>query len=173
MVQKIVGLCGRKGSGKSTLAHLLQPCSVISFAGPLKDALVAMGIPRRYLTDTDLKEEPLDLLQGKTPRYAMQTLGTEWGRNTLGQNFWVDLWRKRVQSADGLVVCDDVRFDSEVELLRDMGATVVYIERPGLPAVEGEHESESLLPIGMTILRNDGTPQELLEKFNAVSNRES
>ncbi len=41
-----------------------------------------------------LKAKPCSLLAGKTPRHAMQTLGTEWGRNCIGDGFWINLWRE-------------------------------------------------------------------------------
>ena len=42
------------------------------------------------------KEHPCSLLLNKTPRYAMQTLGTEWGRELIGENIWTHIWKCHV-----------------------------------------------------------------------------
>ena len=43
------------------------------------------GMIRRMI-DGDLKEAPTPLFEGRTPRHAMQTLGTEWGRDRIGRD---------------------------------------------------------------------------------------
>ena len=43
--------------------------------------LYQLGLGEAHIEGA-LKEVPCELLGGKTPRYAMQTLGTEWGRDT-------------------------------------------------------------------------------------------
>ena len=55
-----------------------------------------------------------------TVRYLMQTLGTEWGRELLGRDVWVDLWRHSV-SDKLLVVADDMRFPNEFEAVHALG----------------------------------------------------
>jgi hypothetical protein len=104
----------------------------LPFAGPLKDMLRVLGLNDRHI-DGDLKESPLAILQGKTPRHAMQTLGTEWGRNLIGTNLWATVWMHRFseavrKSARGVVV-DDVRFETEAELIRSLGGTLWHVHR--------------------------------------------
>jgi hypothetical protein len=79
---RLIALTGYAGSGKSTLADILaceHGFTVVKFAGPLKAMLRALGLDEREI-EGDLKEQPCQLLAGHTPRRAMQTLGTEWGR---------------------------------------------------------------------------------------------
>lgn len=92
-----------------------------------------------------VKETPHSDLGGRTPRYAMQTLGTEWGRNTI----WGKLWTHRVKTLINLriqqgfnVVVSDVRFPNEVDLVRELGGVVIGITRPG--HVYDTHVSEKL-----------------------------
>lgn len=175
----IYGLCGKKGSGKSTLARQIPGAEVIPFAKPLKDALIAMGLDKRLFTDPKCKEVPQKILQNQTPRYVMQTLGTEWGRHLIGPYFWEDLWVTAVErSKSSIVIVDDVRFASEANLVYDLGGQIIQIKRGEDPPLRKwyqfwkpkEHESEQLRFEGPTIL-NNGTPEELLEKFRAITVR--
>lgn len=142
---KVVGLIGRLGSGKTTAADYLVEqygFSRIKFADPLKDMLRAIGLTDDHI-EGDLKEEPCDLLMGQTPRHAMQTLGTEWGRNCIDQNLWVRLWLERA-GAKRMVVADDCRFPNEMETIRKNGGTLIRIvpQFPDFKDAPVTHESE-------------------------------
>lgn len=177
--KRIVGICGLKGSGKSTLMRQIQGAEHIYFAQPLKQALEAMGIPPEALHHPPTKEAPLDLLCWHTPRYAMQTLGTEWGRKRIGDTFWVRLWAKKVrESSAEVIICDDVRFPEEIEAIRDQpDHLLVYIQRPSQSLyvappwwklwVKKPHPSERLNPktFDIPVLLNDSTPEALYQKF--------
>ena len=44
----------------------------------------------------------------------LQLLGTEWGRNSVNQNLWVDILKKRVNDSDAnLIFIGDCRFENE------------------------------------------------------------
>ena len=129
----LVGITGRAGSGKSTAAQVLIDAGWvrIKFADPLKDMLRAIGLDDRHI-EGHLKEVPCDLLVGQTPRWAMQTLGTAWGRQCIAQDFWVRLARRRIAlaMAAGLnVVVDDVRFENEAQVIRELGGMVLGLSR--------------------------------------------
>lgn len=79
---------------------------------------------------------------GATPRLLMQMLGTEWARDQIHKDFWVNLWRERVKGLDR-VVADDCRFPNEVEALRKSGGILVEIVRPSNTLNVGTHESEA------------------------------
>lgn len=139
----LIGLVGYKGSGKSTVAKYLVHnfgYTRIPFASPLKDMLRVLGLTDDHLYG-DLKEEPCDMLLGVTPRHAMQTLGTEWGRLCIHKDIWIDAWKRQVGSClSGYVVCDDVRFPNEADIIREMGGRVVRIDRG--ETISDQHESE-------------------------------
>lgn len=149
----VVGLVGHKGSGKSVAAEALLGAGFtrLKFADPLKDMvrqlLFASGLDHESverMIEGDLKEVPAAELNGKTPRYAMQTLGTEWGRQLIGETFWVDAWRRRARGsifAGHRVVADDVRFQNEADAVLSLGGVLIRIERPGI-VVDAQHPSE-------------------------------
>lgn len=141
----LIGICGLKGSGKSELAKRLEvmlPAQRVRFAGPLKDMLRALGLDEDEI-EGHLKEAPCDKLCGKTPRHAMLTLGTEWGREMIGQDVWLDAWRRNAMTwlrGGHNVITEDLRFPNEHEAVMKAGGIVLRIKRPGMLA--GEHESE-------------------------------
>ncbi len=139
---KVIGFCGAAGAGKSTAADRLVHCHGfrrVRFAGPLKRMMWALGLDERH-TDGALKELPCGLLGGRTPRFAMQTLGTEWGRDIIAQDLWLRAWRAEVTAACKLVVVDDVRFANEAEAVRQAGGTLIRITGRG--GISGGHVSE-------------------------------
>lgn len=165
----IVALTGIAGAGKTSAAHYLvaqHGFVVEKFAGPLKDMLRAIGLTEDEI-EGDLKHEPCDLLMNRTPRHAMQTLGTEWGRDQIDPNFWVNLWAARCAQRR-LVVVDDCRFPNEAQAVYELGGRIIKIIRPehGNDEQVASHASESLidkLPCDH-ILHNEGTLMELGRK---------
>ena len=114
------------------------------FAAPLKSMLAVIG-----LTDEELngsrKKQPSDLLCGRTPRYAMRTLGTEWGRDLIHPDLWVTLWTASIADLRRFcLVADDVRFPNEVAAIHKLGGEVWRVNRPGCES-DG-HESEAHIP---------------------------
>ena len=128
---EIVALVGAAGCGKSTVAEILQGMGYhrLKFSQPLKDMLKAIGLTDEC-TEGKLKEVPCDLLSGQTPRYAMQTLGTEWARDIMAKDFWLNLWRTKAQQYDK-IVAEDCRFANEAALVKSMGGNLWRINRLG------------------------------------------
>lgn len=134
---KVIALIGPKATGKTTAANVLVSefgALRYRFADKLKGMLASLGIDRANI-DGSKKEEPLDVLCGKTGRYAMQTLGTEW-RNYLGKNLWSLLTVDKIKrdlaqvNGDAIIVIDDLRFPHEVTALIDaFGEDVVQVWR--------------------------------------------
>ncbi len=148
---RIVGLCGRKGSGKDTAAAVLTARGYenVKFAGGLKTMLRALLSYQGYgvweideMIEGSLKETTMDTLAGKDPRYAMQTLGSEWGRKLMGEDFWVETAISRMKKFDRVVVTD-VRFPNEAEAIEKLGGIIVGVTADWIKPQEGEHESEA------------------------------
>lgn len=159
----IIGIAGLAGTGKDEACKQLSKfvrVKQVSFAEPLKRGLVAMfgdvGVTNTHVFGPshwralqiadwcfDRTSDPI------TVRHALQTLGTEWARNCLYQNVWVDLAIVRSQQlldsgeAD-VVVITDVRFRNELSALAAVNAELWHIERPGagLAGKTGQHPSE-------------------------------
>lgn len=137
--RKIIAVTGLMGSGKSTVAKMLcdkHGFEPMKFAYPLKAMLRALydtcgldvvTIERKI--EGDLKEVPCEYLQGKTPRFAMQTLGTEWGRLLIHPDLWVNMMKYRILSCRGNVVIDDCRFSNEARVVKYLGGIVWRVER--------------------------------------------
>jgi energy-coupling factor transporter ATP-binding protein EcfA2 len=162
---RLIALTGYAGSGKSTVAkHLVDHhgFTLVKFAGPLKSMMRCLGLGDREI-EGDLKEEPHRVLNYKTPRYAMQTIGTEWGREIIGQNLWVDVAMASalaVLDQGGSVVIDDCRFQNEADEVKRLLGEVIQITRPCVGRVN-EHVSENT-PAGVTFhWLNDGTEDDL------------
>ena len=173
MEPQLVGIAGRKESGKSEVAKFLKEHHGFyrdKMAGGLK-AMMALFLrwaavedPWYYIEGPG-KEEPLQVLGGKTTRYAMQTLGTEWGRNCLWRDLWVNQNRQRLKTDldYGIpVVIDDVRFGNERRMLQDLGATIIHVYRPGVVSEDGHASEDPLTPLpGEPTVLNGGSLEEL------------
>ena len=167
---RIVGLCGRKGSGKDTAAAVLTSRGYenVKFAGGLKTMLRALLAYQGYgvweideMIEGTLKEEATISLAGKDPRYAMQTLGSEWGRTLMGEDFWVQTAISRMKSLDRVVVTD-VRFPNEADAIRELGGIIVGVTADWIKPQEGEHESEAKI---------DAIIASLPEKYRLINRR--
>lgn len=172
---KIIAICGPSSSGKSTLAKLIQKNDggvVTSFSHPIKviifDLICFQGCNPDIATRMifgDLKEITTEYLCGRTPRYAMQTLGTEWGRNLLHADIWVNVWKRNlgfiVDRHD--VIVDDLRFLSEERAIRTFeNNVIVRIARKG-DKTAGDHSSEKEYTRICTdvMITNDSTPEDM------------
>lgn len=173
----IVGLTGPAGVGKSAVAAELvaHGWRRIRFAGPLKAMLgvllAAQGMPETEIArrlEGDLKEAPEPLLAGATPRWAMQSLGTEWGRSCLGAGLWVAAWERAAAAAraQGVpVVADDLRFPNEADAVGRLSGWVVELRRPGF-GWSAVHESEAGRVTPDCVIDNT-TPAEAARQIRA------
>lgn len=158
----VVGIAGRAGSGKDTFADLF--CNLIegrsfikvAFADPIKEMLAVIGVD-----DVDkykLKKHPI---LGVTSRVMMQTLGTEWGRDTIYENIWVDIAKQKGLGKDILVI-SDVRFQNEADFVRDNGILIHIVNRGG---IDSQHYSESgIEAIGVDIVVDNSSDIKSLEQ---------
>lgn len=144
-------MTGPKGVGKSTLAAMMSeneaipnPIEILSFATPLKRMAASILPPEAFTPEG--KEDPKFGICGKTPRHILQTLGTDWGRMMVGSNIWVEAMRNRILASDApVVIIDDLRFENEWALVKELGGIVIRLERKGI-AYTGEHASEQPIP---------------------------
>lgn len=163
----IIAFIGKKLSGKTTAGkHMVKKYDYVRlrFADTLKNMLYEFGLSEAEV-DGELKEVPCVKLGGKTPVQAMQTLGTEWGRDLIYPNIWVDALNRELEFMMEhkltRFVIDDLRFISELEYLNNLRekyrVKTVRIERIGTS--RGEHRSEtemdSMIPDSV-ILNNEG-----------------
>lgn len=180
----ILALTGLKGAGKTTAADMLcqnNGFSRVKFADPLKNMIRTLFYDAGYdeeeterYVEGDLKEEPVGFLLGRTARHLMQTLGTEWGRDCVHEQFWVNMFGA-MAGQKSLVVVDDLRFPNEADYVVSQGGILVRIVggpelQPGYRQ-EDLHPSEAQLasiPVHHHVI-NDGSISDLYKAVYAVA----
>lgn len=143
----IVGICGLIGSGKGTVADILveQGFKKVSFADKLKDGVSTIfGWDRAMLEgDTDesrtWREQPDDFWSNETkmevtPRLVLQLFGTDCMRNGFDDGVWVSLLKKTIlDNHEQNYVIPDVRFENEINMIRDIGGEIWWTKRGDNP----------------------------------------
>ena len=168
---KLVALTGAAGSGKSTVAKHLSnqriPFARTKFSGTLKKMLMQIPDVTTDMIEGELKEEPQELFGGKTPREVMQTLGTEWGRDSVYSKIWLDSWERSINDLTYIVV-EDLRYLNEAELVKNRGGQIWRIKRPDYKCNGhiSETEMEGIDP-DLTI-RNSGSVEELHAMIDSI-----
>jgi hypothetical protein len=169
----LIGFNGKMGVGKSEAIKTLnevsnRPVELIKFAGVLYEIQELI-----YAKISPVYTRPPNFVKD---RKLLQWLGTDWGRETISENIWVDLWKAKVVEALGrgsTVVCDDVRFDNEAELVKSLGGLVVQItsnrtdERIDTKAGIANHASEAGIKESFIdfALVNNGTLEQYKESL--------
>lgn len=187
----IIGLMGQKLSGKDTVAAYLikkhgferrasadalkqfigavfdLPASEIERHKSDPNVYVAIGyktgIPIKDAAGPDHMWSPIVEL---TMREFQQRVGTDGGRDVLGEDLWIDisLPLNGYYAARNIVI-SDVRFPNEALRVRDLGGYIVRIDRPGLDNKD-HHRNEHMqaeIAAHYTIL-NDDTLETLYER---------
>lgn len=128
----VIAISGMQGAGKTTLAKNLADWASRKrgyypqrwkFADPLYE----------------MQDVIWKLLNGlgfpfKTPDgRLLQLLGTEWGREVLGENIWADILAARIKNVFNtdtevsyFIIVDDTRFENEFNLFKDMRQNLDY-----------------------------------------------
>lgn len=178
---RLYGLAGLKGSGKNTAAKIIEDhfpkhqTELIGFADSLRSAArVIYGLTDFEMTDRVAKESPVERLGGLTPRYILQKLGTEVGRNIHDQT-WLWAAQRRLDSLvkmlpllEGqlghMAIFTDVRYQNEVDFVTSRGGKVFIVDR-GWPIDKNAHPSERPdLLTGITGVINNQFSESFLEE---------
>ena len=162
----ILGLSGYARAGKNSVADLLGVTYMQrAFADPMRDALLKLN---PWIDSKECLADAVDHLgwdQAKVIfpeiRRLLQVLGTEVGREMIGQSVWVDIALKCVKPNDNIVFTD-VRFHNEANAIKFLGGQIWRVERPQVGAVNA-HPSETAMddwPFDQ-IIYNDESLEEL------------
>lgn len=173
----VIGLCGAAGSGKSVAADELEQNGFVRvrFSSFLKAMMrgffAACGLSEDEIErriEGDLKEVPDELLGGKTPRYAMQTLGTEWGRELISPTIWSNAWRARAEAElarGNRIVAEDVRFETEDLEVHRLAGKIIKLTGCAKDVAASGHASEAMEGIRPdAVVENDGAIEDLRAK---------
>lgn len=179
MEKTIIGFGHKRKRGKDTSAHLLYslmnginiPTRKDSFALTLKEVCATVfGFTEEQLNG-DLKEVE-DGFWGFTPRWALQTVGTEAFRQNVSADVWVRSLEKRFLSHSSCVIVTDVRFPNEAEMIQKHKGFVIKCERD-VPFDEKKdcHPSETALD-GFDKwdfeIDNNGTKESLMNRIQEI-----
>jgi hypothetical protein len=173
--RQLLGLVGRKRSGKDTIARHLHGFTRVAFADALKaaaydaDPVISAGgrdgfrmIRLAQLVDLvgweDAKDSYPDVVT------YLQNFGVSMRDNT-DPDIWIKTAMRKATALlnDGAdVVITDVRFQNEVEAVRDLGGVVGRVTRPGAPSygANSGHVSEQVeaLDVDFDVENVEGEP---------------
>lgn len=171
----LIGLIGRAGAGKSTVARMLEDEFAfveLALADPIFNMVGSLfadaNIDGAWMVERSLKECPTAL--GYSYRHLAQTLGTEWGRNTISQDFWLRVLELRMTQphleAENICV-SDIRFPNEAALIKSRGGTLVRVLRQGVNAVRAHASEQYDLPADTELL-NFGSKATLFDQVDRL-----
>ena len=149
----IIGIVGHIGSGKDTVGNFITQSVGItgrtdSFAAPLKDLCSSIfGWPRDLLEGNTMESrefrETPDIfwtrktgIDNFTPRLALQLVGTDVLRDHFHNDIWINSleYRLRKISDSDTVVVTDARFTNELDIIKHLCGTIIWVQRGELPA---------------------------------------
>lgn len=191
---KLIGLTGKAGSGKDTVARLIlnitqdldldeitylieyrdmngfQYGTVYGFADPIYKMLSELT----GQTSLWLMLNKDEVFFGKTVRQLLQTLGTEWGRNLVNENLWIE-WlddkRKKLKEELGdfaeeqdIEIIVDVRRDNEADYVRSQGGEIWSIERDDITLLSHASENGIILKKGDKVIFNKSSLEDLKQQ---------
>jgi energy-coupling factor transporter ATP-binding protein EcfA2 len=170
----LLAFIGSKGSGKTTLSKLLTPYDwkQTSFATPIK-RMIATLLLDQGVSGNDVssmlygenKETPTPFLNYKTPRHAMQTLGSEW-RDLIGRNLWLDIWKRTINLKFEKIIVDDSRFIHETNFVKSLGGKVILIQRQELNSFDLHISEQEFIKIKPDfIINNFWQPESMLDQL--------
>lgn len=130
-------------------------------------------VSRGHMVDS-LYESVQDLCRNPhlTTRLVLQTLGTEWARESVDKDIWVHNMAVRLALIKGNVVISDARFANEVAFCKEQGQVFRVLRNSG---DTGTHLSETALDAFdldsyTGVIHNNGTKEELYEQLEAIVN---
>lgn len=166
---RLIGIGGLLYAGKDAVSdHLVDKHDWVKLgmSDPLNDALLAINpyIPIN-VREGDLREhlngefvpytrlyEELGYVESKLNgevRRLLQALGTEVGRNMIGENVWIDIAVRRFEALRDQgydVIVTGMRFPNELDAITDSGGQLWWVSRPGVGGGSGGagvHASEN------------------------------
>lgn len=165
----LIGITGRKQAGKDSFAARLVEAhgfTRVAFADPMRDFALALDplVDGHYRLSEIVKSLGWDVAKESIPevRRTLQRLGTEAGREVLGDHVWINAALDTIDAIPGPVVVTDVRFPNEADAILAAGGSVIRIVRPRRD-VSDTHPSETAMddyPVALEIV-NDGTLDQL------------
>jgi hypothetical protein len=189
----LIAITGKKGHGKDSVGRILASelnLRLDAFAAPIKSAAKEwFDLSEGQVNGTIEQKETIDPRWGITPRFVLQTMGTEVARS-IHPDVWARALIRRHESAMAEAarkwehgpgayrpvgtVITDLRFENEANIIRSHGGIILYVTRSSISENEfSAHASEvSVETIGAKadyFIRNDGTLDDLQRQVSALA----
>lgn len=146
-----IGISGPIGSGKSTLAQIIN--KALYDIDPERFVLI---LPITFKIKEVARSLGWNGEKDEKGRRLLQLLGTEVGRECIGERVWIDNWFNEALKwwrlvggpSKCTVIADDIRFPNEAEYILSLGGSVIKV----LPSFLGyekyptDHKTEASLP---------------------------
>lgn len=189
---RVIGLGGRLRSGKDAVAdHLVAKHGFAKngMSDPLLEAALVLDPYVAWDYDhvtpgtlTRLSEMVrvagyVEAKKNPEVRRFLQVLGTDFGRQMVGENLWVDMAEKTIYKhfREGRsVAITGIRYPNEVEMIRQAGGVSVWVERDSQASADhSAHISENGVgPDDFDItLSNRGTLGDLYSAIDGLVER--
>lgn len=185
MKVKLIGINGYARTGKDTVADILVKeygFVRVAFADKLREAAYALNpyvvdetgyehVTLQWVIDMYGWDGYKETIFGKDIRRILQRMGTEVGRNILGEDIWVDAVLNDLDD-EGKYVFTDCRFFNEAYAVTNLWGQVWRVDRPGVGPVN-DHISE----VGIddwnfdVRINNAGSLEDLAEKVKDHARR--
>ncbi|UVG35215.1 deoxynucleoside monophosphate kinase [Microbacterium phage Cece] len=188
---RIVGIGGKLASGKDAISdHLVENHGWVKLgmSDALADALYVLNplieVPggRHEFSIIQRYQELFNAVgyvkakENPEVRRLLQMLGTEVGRNMIGENVWTDIIERRIralvsQGVPGIIVTG-IRFPNEVSVIEsNLDGELWWVNRPSLEeTVNAGHASENSVGIDdfHIVIENDSTLDALYGKVDRL-----
>lgn len=183
----VVGFNGPPRSGKDTIATQLankldrltdMPIQRFALAAPMRESAFAiLGLTGGDKFYNDIKDKPLEILQGGSLRKFMIDMSEVFVKNLYGKDFWSrrlyatnQFWWHKYPA---ILIVTDIGFDAEVKFLCEHSESYlnVRLDRPGPFDFSGDSRGYcSAQNCGGTdfALTNDETPDDAADKILGI-----
>ena len=179
----VIGLAGFAGAGKTTIAEEIinevkqdqpsMPVLRLSFASRLKEVLATLVGENMTFTRPEDKTALLYAGSDWRVRDFLTTFATEFVRDQIGADFWVDVMAKNLVELEQptIVIIDDLRFPNELKLVQSLGEAIL-IERAGNKnTIQHRSEEPEKLTIESRIENND-TPSKAAQAILEIAQKD-
>lgn len=163
----IIGVSGKSGSGKDTIGDYLSEnydYHKVAFASQVKSACsILFDIPMEHFYNQHLKNAKIKY--NKTPRELMQLFATDFIRDKIDPDFWIDKLMQYLEEDDKVVICD-VRFQNEIDKILEKGGYIIKVVRDDV--MFDPHPSEAVPEYCDFVLQNNSSKQDLFDQVESV-----
>ena len=180
MMKNIAFWSSTPQQGKTTASRFLMDnldYVKVSFADPFRFMIERLLHSAGYTYSeiqwflNEGKDQIIEAL-GVSYRELARTLGTEWGRNLIHPDIWVNIAGQKIIRTEAPICIDDLRLPNELELLRRHNFALVKLVRNVSRLDDDTHSSDVALrdfDDWDYVIENNGSLEELCSKVQDIA----